>query len=389
VWRGEAIKFSKIKRRITKAEKIADLNLWLRGKTDVLLLSYDRAARWAQYLEAHMAEVCIFDEAHYMKSPTAQRTRALLGAKCDGTDGVGRWAARTWFLTGTPAPNDPSDIWSLLRFTGATPLGLATFVNRYLNVRPTAYSTVTTPKPAMVEELRGVIGGMSMRRTKADVALQVPPIWLTTQTIEGDTTEIRLLLAQHPGLDQAIMDAVAKGGLSFLDAQHIATLRRLTGEAKAPAMAELLKEELANGVDKIVVFGLHRRALDIVSDRLGDAGIGCVRLDGQSSESERVESVRAFQGDSDCRVFLGNIRAAGTGITLTAAAEIIVFEPDWSPANNAQALMRVHRLGQTRNVRARFIALANSIDVQVINTLASKTSALARIGFDGLTAPPV
>jgi SNF2 family DNA or RNA helicase len=154
-------------------------------------------------------------------------------------------------------------------------------------------------------------------------------------------------------------------------------------------MAQLILEELNNGVDKIVVFGLHTRALDNLAHGLADGGIRCVRIDGQSSESERVESVRAFQSDSDCRVFLGNIRAAGTGITLTAAAEVIVFEPDWSPANNAQALMRVHRLSQTRNVRARFIALANSIDVQVITTLASKTAALAAIGFDGLTAPPV
>lgn len=389
VWRGEFQKFAATKRRITKAEKITDLNLWLRGKTDVLLVSYDRAARWASHFEMHMAEVCIFDEAHYMKSPAAQRTRALLGTRCDGQDGVGRWAARTWFLTGTPAPNDPIDIWSMLRFTGATPLPLATFTNKYLNVRPTAYSPVTKPKANMVGELRDVIQSMSLRRTKVDVALQVPPIWLTTQTIEGDTSEIRALLAQHPGLDQAIMDAVAKGGLSFLDAQHIATLRRLTGEAKAPAMTELVAEELNNGVDKIVLFGIHTRALDLIRDGLAARGFGCAVIDGRSSESERVESVRAFQGDADCRVFLGNIRAAGTGITLTAASEIVVFEPDWSPANNAQALMRVHRLGQTRNVRARFIALANSIDVQVITTLASKTAALAAIGFDGLTAPPV
>lgn len=389
VWAGELKKFSTIKRRVTKADKITDLNLWLRGKTDVLIISYDRAARWAKHMDLHMAEVTICDESHYLKSAQAQRTRAILGTKCDGADGSLRWSGATWFLSGTPAPNDPADIWSVLRFTGATPLPFATFVNRYLDVRPTAYSPVTKPKPAMVGELVEVIRSMSIRRTKEEVALQIPPIFLSTQTIEGDTSEIRRLLAEHPGLDQAIMDAVAKGGLSFLDAQHIATLRRLTGEAKAPAMTELILEDLNNGVDKIVLFGIHTRALDIIRDGLGARGVGSVVLDGRSSEKERVESVRAFQGDPDCRVFVGNIRAAGTGITLTASSDIIVFEPDWSPANNAQALMRVHRIGQARTVRARFIALANSIDVQVINSLASKTAALASIGFDGLTAPPV
>lgn len=100
-----------------------------------------------------------------------------------------------------------------------------------------------------------------------------------------------------------------------------------------------------------------------------------------------MDAVLRFQGEPDCRFFAGNIRAAGTGLTLTAASEIVIFEPDWSPANNLQALMRVHRLGQKNNVRARFIALANSIDVNVIDTLAHKTAALASIGFDGLTAP--
>ena len=384
VWRGEFRKFARIPRRITKGATLQDLNLWLRGKTDVLLVSYDMATRWAKHLDGALAEVCIFDEAHFLKSPTAARTRAMLGRGCDGRDGVARWSGRVWFLTGTPAPNDPADIWPLLRFTGATPLGLATWVNRYMRIKPSAYSTRTTPRKETVAELKQSIDSVSIRRTKTDVNLQIPPIWLTTQTIDGDTAEIRALLSQHPGLEASIMEAVEKGGLSFLDAQHIATLRRLTGEAKAPALVELISEELENGIEKIVLFGLHKSSIGIVQRGLGR--FGCVRIDGSVGEQDRVQAIQDFQNGS-ARVFIGNIRAAGTGITLTAASEIVVFEPDWSPANNAQALMRVHRLGQTQTVRARFVALANSIDVNVIDTLAHKTAALAAIGFDGLTAP--
>ncbi|MFX7040781.1 helicase-related protein, partial [Acinetobacter baumannii] len=79
-----------------------------------------------------------------------------------------------------------------------------------------------------------------------------------------------------------------------------------------------------------------------------------------------------------CRVFVGNVRAAGTGLTLTAASDIVMLESSWTPADNAQALMRVHRVGQSAaKVRARFIMLANSIDEVVSDTVARKTAAIA------------
>lgn len=93
-----------------------------------------------------------------------------------------------------------------------------------------------------------------------------------------------------------------------------------------------------------------------------------------------MEAVRAFQDDPDCRVFIANIRAGGTGLTLTAGASIDMFESDWAPANNAQALMRVHRIGQTRNVQARFITLAESIDVIVNDVVERKTRNIAQVG---------
>lgn len=380
VWLGELKKFSTRPRKIIKGKDIQDLNLWLRGKVDVLLLSYEMATSWAKRMEGDVIPFIIFDEAHYLKSKGAGRTRALLGSEADGAYGLARWSAYAWFLTGTPNPNDAADIWTVMRFCGATKLTQRIFQDRYFRKRVGTYSTSHTVREEMLPELKQAIRSFSLRRTKKEVGLQLPPIWLTTTMVDGNTAEIRELLRGYPNLEKAIVEAVEKGGLSFIDAQHVATLRRLVGEAKAPAFAELLIEELKDGLSKVVVFGIHRRALDTLQDRIHAAGVGAVRIDGLTSENDRIRAVSSFSGDGEIRVLLGNIRAAGTGLTLTAAADVIMFEQDWSPAANAQALMRVHRIGQTREVNARFITLSNSIDEVVAEAVRRKTASLIKLG---------
>ena len=109
---------------------------------------------------------------------------------------------------------------------------------------------------------------------------------------------------------------------------------------------------------------------------------------GDTPERERVEAVERFQNDPSVQVFLGNIKVAGTGLTLTASCEIDMVESDWSPAGNAQALKRVHRYGQENTVQARFITLANSIDVEVNKTVQAKTAAIAEIEGTSMNAAP-
>lgn len=379
VWLGEFRKFAKLPRRVIKGADINHLNLWLRGKVDVLLLSYQMAAKWAKRMEGEIFDAVVFDESHYLKNKSTDWTRALLGAECDGKHGLARWAEHAWFLTGTPNPNDAADIWSVMRFCRATPCSHRIFTDRYFRKRVGTYSTSHTIREEMLPELKLAIKSFSIRRTKAQAGLQLPPIWLTTINVDGDTKEVRDLLRLHPNLEAAITEAVEKGGLSFLDAQHIATLRRLVGEAKAPAFVELLLEELRNGLDKVVVFGVHRRALATIRDSLKRAGVDCVVIDGQTSDAERSKAVRSFQ-EGGARVFLGNIKAAGSGLTLTAASDVIMFESDWTPAGNAQALMRVHRIGQDKAVHARFVVLANSIDEHVAQVVARKTADLLKLG---------
>lgn len=391
-WIGEYKKFIKTPRRLCKGQNIHDFRAWQKGRFNFLVTSYELATKWAKEIRSmgEPLDFIAFDEAHYMKNSDAQRTKALLGANCDGMNSMIEWSQHVWHATGTPMANDPKDIYTFLRMCDAMQLSEAQFTSRYFHKQMTRFGARQTPRDEMVPELQALIANNSIRRTKKSIGMQLPPIFLTTTLVDGDTDAVRSMLKDYPGLEKAIMQAVEMGGLSFLDAQHIMTLRRLIGEAKAVPYGHMLLEELQSGAtDKRVVYGIHVDALTSLRDFLRAHGVNVVLVNGSTKEKDRIEAVRAFQEDEGCSVFIGNIRAAGTGITLTASCEIDMMESDWSPAGNAQAIMRIHRIGQHRNVRARFITLAGSLDEVVNRIVAQKTAAIASIEGDAMHAAPL
>ena len=378
-WRGEFKKFGIQRRAICKGTSIHDFQAWRNGLFDTLVTSYEMGAKWAP----HIFEACepldfvIFDEAHYLKNDEAARTKALLGQHADGAGAMLQWAEVAWWLTGTPVPNDPVDIFTFLRFANVMPLTKPSFTRRYFTSRVKVFGTAQRAKEEMLPELRALIANNSLCRTVEQTGVELPPIFVTTYEVDGDTAAVRDMLLNHPGLDQMIRDALLDGrGLSNLDAPHVATLRRLIGEAKALPYAATLLGEIEGGLDKMVVFAHHRQALYTVRDYLWKHGVRCGCIMGETPEKERQAAMLSFQGEADYKVLLCNIRAAGTGLTLTASAHLDMLESDWAPASNYQAIKRVHRMTQTRKVRARLITLANSFDVEVNRIVAEKTAAV-------------
>jgi SNF2 family DNA or RNA helicase len=168
--------------------------------------------------------------------------------------------------------------------------------------------------------------------------------------------------------------------LSLLEAQGpvLGTLRRWTGLAKAPAILDILEEELETGqLDKVVIFGVHQAVIEMAAKRL--AKFGAVTLYGKTPPAQRQRNIDAFQNDPKCRVFVGNVDAAGTTITLHAASEVAALESAWVPSTNAQAYKRAHRIGQTKPVRVRIFSLADSCDEQVEAVLLRKARELTKI----------
>lgn len=290
--------------------------------------------------------VLIADEAHYLKRADSQRTR---GAMQFVGQNKANFVAR-WFLTGTPVTRDNGDLWSLA----------------YLIDHPVSIQFAPMKLRAMKKDLDNAILSGAMKthmlmRKKTDV-LDLPPkirqVVDVETTIEGGTVEeLAALLKMNPRAMQ----------------EHLMRLKRMTAEAKAPRTIELALELLSAG-RKVIVFSDHRESLHQIFTEL--ARFGAVLIDG--STQDRDAPVQRFQNDANCRVFCGNIKAAGVGITLTAASDVIFSDFDWLPANMQQAEDRAHRIGTRGTVNIYLVADQRLlIDSLMLRILAQRSAEIA------------
>lgn len=364
------------------------------------VVSYDTAktptVRNALLARRWGALIC--DEAHFIKSPGTARTRLVLGDRVDGgPDSLVSVAKRAWGLTGTPMPNTADELWSL--FKAFRPAAVEN------DGKPVSYASwrrafcVEIPIPGRhgaskivgirnEDDLRRRVQGAMLRRRVNDVlkdlpALRVaeigldPALWERALSDGLLTAETRAVLREAQRLaaePDRVLDLLTRDS-----AGEIARVRRLVGALKAAALGPLLAEEMEQHREKLVVFGWHREALSAIESAL--ARFGTVRVDGSTPAQHRGNIVRSFQEDPGVRVFIGQIQAAGTGLTLTAANQLVFAEHSWVPSDNAQAAKRIHRIGQTRPVLIRHAVLAGTPDQAVIRALRRKTQGiLATIG---------
>lgn len=342
--------------------------------------SYDRSARGQ--IDPPDCDVLILDEAHYLKSKTAKRTKVILGEKCDGVGGLVERAANVFLLTGTPTPNNPSELWPLLRaVTPAAieaptkagkikPMAYWMFVNRFCVTQDTGFG-IKIIKGKNLLELKSRIAPFVLRRKKDEVLKDLPPIRFDTLALEGkwpkEANDESYVIAK-------ILDEQGVAGLKAA-APHVAQLRRVTGMAKVPAAIDWIRDWFEGGGGKLVVFAHHRDVIGAICEAF-DGGPSYVRLDGSCSADERQRAVDAFQSDK-ADLFVGQIQAAGTGLTLTASSDVLFVESSWVPAENEQAAMRVHRIGQRNACTIRFAMLAGSIDEDIQKAVMRKTADIA------------
>lgn len=333
----------------------------------LVIVSYDRARLDQARIAAWQPTTLIADECHYLKSPSTKRSRAILG-KNGLAHGAG--LRRLWALSGTPAPNHAGELWTWARAFGLTQLSFAAWNAAYCHLDRGIGRPIAT-RHHRIPELRRLFQPYWLRRTKTDVALQLPSIW-------HQVTGIELPREVPEGIDLArvAQDRELLGDLDWERikslAGSISTLRHYLGLQKALAFAPLLSDELEQPA-KQVVFYHHRRAGDLLATACGALA---VRIDGSTSQADRTAAVERFQTDPGCRVFLGQITAAGTAITLTAASRCTILEASWVPGINIQAIARLHRIGQHDNVTVRWIVGDDPLDRIVVGTMRRKAADL-------------
>ena len=350
------------------------------GPGELLVYSYDSAVRNPS-CEIAMAtrkpDLLICDEAHYLKSRTSKRTKLVYGDRCDNT-GIAAHAGRVWLLTGTPAPNDVGELWPHLRALWPAVLegdkGYMAYINEYCRHMATTYGIrVLGNKVTKIAKLRALLHNVMRRRQVEDVLPDLPPIIWQHQTVDVAriSPELRALEAAPETLAALAVLGDVEADPAELDAVALSTLRRLTGAAKAPAVAQQLLEELReNAYKKVVIFAVHKDVLATMREALAE--FNPAYIDGSVPQTQRAAAIDRFQTDPACRVFIGQLQACATAVTLHAASQVVFCEMSWAPADNLQAAKRAHRIGQRMPVTVRMFGLAGSIDDAVTRVLARK-----------------
>jgi len=377
-----------------------------------LIVSWSEVAKHAEALKAARWDLVILDEAHYAKAIDTKRTQAVYGVFRGASRDMGivDSAARVWCLTGTPIPNAPNDLYPMMRAlcpdrleTGTRsyvsrdpvePGGFAwetagihvfehdvtkydDFLHRYCVVRRKAISRWTKIDVVVggknEAELKARLDGFWLRRTQKDVGIN-PPIYemMPTHISEKQRQEIE---AQIEGAED-ILAAAETGETRGLE-MALGTLRRVTGTVKAQGVADAIEEELENGLDKVVLMAWHKDVMASLEDRLKKYGV--VRVDGSTTPHAREMATKMFQTDPACRVFIGQIVAAGEAIDLSAAAELVFVESSFVPKDMAQAALRITNHGQKRQTRVRVAALEGSVDEAIQAIVIRKTATLKEI----------
>lgn len=296
-----------------------ELLQWETGFTDINIVPYSQLKRLKE-IEARFPGgdglVAIADEAHYLKSPSSQRTKHFIKFALSMPK-----LSALWLMTGTPVTRDFSNLWPLA-YVIRHPLSDA--------YAPTGMMKIPN---ASILRISGSMGTHMLMRKKTDLLTLPPKIQKVFQVDTGLEKMFDLKMAEMllTGRDEDAME-------------HLMVMKRLTAEAKVDDTVALAREILTQG-RKVVVFTDHTKPFDRIVAALGSQGV--LSLDGRTKASTRTGLVERFQKDPSCRAFIGNIRAAGVGITLTAASDVIFNDFTWLPADMQQAEDRCHRIGAT------------------------------------------
>jgi superfamily II DNA or RNA helicase len=320
-------------------------------------------------------DVVVLDEGQAIKNPESQLARAAYGLD----------ASFRVSLTGTPIENRLVDLWSQLHFVVPGLLGgLSDFEARY--VRPIEKGE-TEPWKRLRERIRPFF----LRRLKSDVAPELPPRTEIALHAELEPSEREVYEAVRLSARKDVMRKLeSKGGvLAALEA-----LLRLRQAACHPALVpgqsaptssktELLMSSLETATSeehKSIVFSQWTSMLDLLEPHLKARNLGFVRLDGATRDRGAV--VERFQKDEAVPVFLVSLKAGGTGLNLTAADHVFLFDPWWNPAVEEQAFDRAHRIGQTKPVFVHRLVADDTVEERIL-ALQEEKRALADLTVAG------
>ena len=328
---------------------------------------------WIHALGKLKPSVVVLDESHKIKDASTNQARGVMNF------------VRTYeiphvvLLSGTPVINSPMDLWTSLQLLIPDQLpSKVEYQRRFCPKKNERYgeSFGVSNMSELHERLRRSV---MLRRMKEEVLSQLPPKRENHVLVEMNNREeyVRVLteflewVEENYGTDA---QRRAKHAEALVRMNH---LRQVCAKGKLPYAIEWVRDFLLSG-RKLVLFGIHK----VIMHALADAFPGCAVITGETPLPARQYAIDRFQKDADTNLFVGNIKAAGVGITLTASSDVAFVELPWTLADLTQASDRVHRIGQEQSVMIHYLLTHNTVETDLLSIIQRK-AAIVNAVVDG------
>ena len=344
---------------------------------DFVIINYDIIKNFhdtkkkgeSQILDANF-DLVVVDEAHYIKNATAQRTKLIndLVKKVD----------RLWLLTGTPMTSRPIDYFNLLSLIESpVAKNWMAYAIRYcqgyqFNVGGRKVWNVMGA--SNLEELRDRTSGLTLRRLKENV-LDLPDKIITPVYLRLKSKMYEEIMGEYYDWYDKNPEESKSLTVQFT---KLTKIRQVIADEKVSQTIELAENIVEQG-KKVIIFCNFTDSLNKICEHFGKAA---VKINGSMSKPERQHSVDSFQENDKIKVLVGNIRAAGVGITLTAAEAVIMNDLSFLPSDHAQAEDRAYRYGQKNNVLVYYPIFENTIEGIIYDILNNKKQVIATVMGD-------
>jgi len=328
---------------------------------------------WVDVLAQTQPKTIIMDEAHFIKNNQAGRTK--------GVRKLAKVTKHRIAISGTPITSRPIELFNALTLVAKDRCpSFIEYTMKYCGAKHNGFGWDYTGA-TNTEELHKRLQTCMIRRLKKDVMEELPekiksiiPMQLSNAaTYHKAEKDFGAWVLQHFGQRKATKAAAAEALVKM------AYLKQLCLAGKIE-QAIAWAADILEGQEKLILFAIHKKTVDALYEGLKK--YNPVKLVGDMSLKQKHESVQAFQNDDNCRVFIGNIQAAGVGLTLTEAHLVAFVELPWTPGELDQAEDRAHRIGQTKGVQIFYLLAKDSIEMQISEMLDDKRKVLDAI-LDG------
>lgn len=336
---------------------------------NIFIINYDILSGWEEKLLEKEWAVIISDECHNLSNWAAKRTKSFRNIikknkKC-----------KRIFLSGTPIKNRTKEFFTVLNSLDSVNFGNRyQFLKDFCSVSYDPFNQYNENNRS--EELYKMIFPLMLRREKKDVLSELPEKQKAIISLECSGTELQ----NYRDASIEFLIWVENNINNKKEIQNrLEYLKQLAYVAKRNSLIQWIKDFLESSEDKLVLFGIHRKAIDDLFYMFQNIS---VKVYGGMTINERQRSIDQFQEDQKIRLFIGQIKAAGEGINLTSAHYVGHIEIAWNPATHEQATDRTHRIGQDKEVIAYYFVALNTIEDHLISILQEKYGVIRKI-LDG------